>query len=131
MLYNQFLMTELQGFAFAGGERSAPLDAKRNIALGRPGYWFADLFVPARLAELDQGFRAELAAADPALSARFETYRGGASGEPTEDSELLIAVARHLSRFVAVLFRNEGPRQSLLNVAAHEASVFRMKEFIG
>jgi hypothetical protein len=123
-------MTDLQGFAFAGGERSAPLDAKRNFALGRPGYCFADLFAPARLAELDTAFRMELAAADPELAARFEAYRGGAAGEPTADSELLIAVSRHLSRFVAVLFGNQAPRQRLLDVAGREAAVFRMKEFV-
>src|SRR5205814_650458 len=108
----------------------APRDAARNFALGRPGYGFADLFVPARLAQLDAEFRAELAAADPALAARFAAYRGGVSGTPPEDSELLIAVARHLSRFVAELFGNQGPRQRLLEVAAREAAVFRMKEFI-
>ena len=130
MLYNGPRMDELPRFAFAGGERTAPLDAARNFALGRPGYRFADLFVPARLAQLDAEFRRELAAADAALSARFEAYRGGASGEPPEDSELLIAVARHLSRFVAELFGNLGPRQHLLDVAAREAAIFRMKEFI-
>jgi hypothetical protein len=120
MLYNGVAMTELHGFAFAGGERSAPLDAERNFSLGRPGYSFADLFVPARLAELDAAFRAELGAADPDLAARFEAYRGGASGDPIADSELLIAVARHLSGFVAVLFGNQQPRQRLLEVAGRD-----------
>jgi NADPH-dependent glutamate synthase beta subunit-like oxidoreductase/NAD(P)H-flavin reductase len=123
-------MTDLQGFAFAGGERSAPPDARRNFALGRPGYSFADLFVPARLAELDTAFRMELAAADPGLAAQFEAYRGGAAGVPTEVSELLIAVARHLSRFVAALFGDQGPRQRLVDVASREAAIFRLKEFI-
>jgi NADPH-dependent glutamate synthase beta subunit-like oxidoreductase/NAD(P)H-flavin reductase len=123
-------MTDLQGFAFAGGQGAAPLDARRNFALGRPGYTFADLFVPARLAELDTAFRMELAAADAPLAARFEAYRGGGSAGPVEDSELLIAVARHLSRFVAALFGNLGPRQRLLDAASGEAAVFRMKEFI-
>jgi hypothetical protein len=79
-------MTDLQGFAFAGGQGAAPLDARRNFALGRPGYTFADLFVPARLAELDTAFRMELAAADAPLAARFEAYRGGGSAGPVEDS---------------------------------------------
>src|SRR6185436_3202892 len=130
MLYNGLRMMELQGFAFAGGERTAPLDAARNFALGRRGYAFADLFVPARLAQLDAEFRRELAGSDAGLAARFEAYRGGATGAAPEDSELLIAVARHLSRFVAELFGNLGPRQRLLDVAAREAAVFRMKEFI-
>jgi NADPH-dependent glutamate synthase beta subunit-like oxidoreductase/NAD(P)H-flavin reductase len=123
-------MIELQGFAFSGGERSAPRDAKRNFPLGIAGYSFADTFVPARLAQLDAEFRQALAAADPALAARFEAYRGGATLVAPEDSELLIAVARHLSPFLARLFGNEGPRQALLDVAAREQAIFAMKEFI-
>jgi NADPH-dependent glutamate synthase beta subunit-like oxidoreductase/NAD(P)H-flavin reductase len=122
-------MLELQGFAFAGGERSAPADATRDFALGLSGYTFADLFVPARLAQLDGDFRRGLAAADPALSVRFEAYRAGAALEPPEDGELLIAVARHLSPFVAALFGNQQPRQKLIDLAAREQAIFRMKEF--
>jgi hypothetical protein len=39
-------------------------------------------------------------------------------------------VARHLSRFVATLFRVDTGRQLLLDVAAREQAIFRCKEFI-
>ena len=87
-------MIELSGFAFAGRERSAPSDASRNFALARPGYRFADLFVPARLAQLDVDFRRELAEAEPPLAARFEAYRGGATLVSIDESELLLLVVR-------------------------------------
>jgi hypothetical protein len=103
-------MHELHGFAFAGGERSAPPHAGRNFPLGRPGYRFADLFVPARLAELDGEFRRTLAEADPALAERFEAYRAGATLAPPEDSELLIAVGGAQSPVDAQLFGVEERR---------------------
>jgi NADPH-dependent glutamate synthase beta subunit-like oxidoreductase/NAD(P)H-flavin reductase len=117
-------------FAFASGERTAPVDTGRDFALGRDGYTFSDLFRPPRLAALDADFRRELAAADPDLGARFEAYRAGATLAPPEDSELLIAVARHLSAFVAALFKVEEGRRRLLYRGASEQLVFRLKEFI-
>jgi NADPH-dependent glutamate synthase beta subunit-like oxidoreductase/NAD(P)H-flavin reductase len=117
--------------AFAQGERSAAFDSSRDFALGRPGYRYADLYRPVRLAQLDGDFRRELAAADPLLAARFESYRGGAELAPPEDGDLLIAVGRHLSRFVAQLFRVETGREGWMDRATREQVVFQLKEFIG
>ena len=91
---------------------------------------YADLHDPASLAVLDTRFRAALAAQDPPLAERFEAYRAGAELRPPDESELLIAVARPLSEFVARLFRVERGRQVLLDFAAREQAVFRLKEFI-
>ena len=66
---------------------------------------YGDLHDPPALAALDVRFRAELGREDPTLAARFEAYRAGAELRPPEESELLIAAARPLSRFVARLFR--------------------------
>ncbi|HVR61608.1 MAG TPA: FAD-dependent oxidoreductase [Polyangia bacterium] len=108
-----------------------PFRSERNFALGIPGFHFADLFDPAQLAALDVRFRADLAAVEPALAERFEAYRAGTLTLPKPDeSELLIAVARGLSAFVARLFSAEPSRAALLDQAAREAAVFRWKEFV-
>src|SRR5581483_1437356 len=97
--------TNDSGFAFAAGAGVAPVSAERSFALGIAGVTYADLHDPAALAALDGRFRTALGAEDPALAARFEAYRAGAKLPPPEESELLIAVARPLSAFVARLFR--------------------------
>src|SRR5204862_4349178 len=84
----------------------------------------------AKLAERDARFRAELAAADAALGTKFEAYRAGETLTPPEESELLIAAARPLGRFVARLFRVEKEHEALLDRAAREDVIFRMKTFI-
>jgi NADPH-dependent glutamate synthase beta subunit-like oxidoreductase/NAD(P)H-flavin reductase len=57
---------------------------------------------------LDQAFHATLRVADPNLAERFERdCRPGPDGERREDSQLLIAVARHLDSFLARLFHIE------------------------
>ena len=71
-----------------------------------------------------------LAAGDAALAGRFTAYRDGATLTPPEESALLIEVARPLGAFVARLFRVEPQRQALLDVAAREAAIFRMKHFV-
>ncbi|HEX3698433.1 MAG TPA: FAD-dependent oxidoreductase [Polyangia bacterium] len=99
--------------------------------MGIPGFHYADLFDPAQLAALDVRFREALAAAEAPLAAKYEAYRSGAAplGGP-EESELLIAVSRVLSEFVARLFRVEAPRTALLAEAAREQAIFRFKEFV-
>ena len=91
---------------------------------------YGDLHDPVSLAALDQRFRAALAEEDPSLAARFDAYRAGAQLRPPDEAELLIAAARPLSRFVARLFRVEGGRQALLDLAEREQAVFRLKEFV-
>ena len=118
------------GFAFAGGAGTAPRSQDRNFPLGIEGVRYGDLHDPVGLAALDARFRAALAVEDPALSARFEAYRAGAELRPPDESELLIAAARPLSAFVARLFRVETGRQALIDFAAREQAVFRLKEFV-
>src|SRR5450432_4217619 len=119
-----------EGFAFAAGKGSVRQDEGRNFGLGVEGFRYGDLYEPARLAELDARFRAELAARDADLATKFEAYRGGATLTPPQESDLLIAVARPLGTFVARLFRVEKEHQSLIDRAAREDVVFRMKIFI-
>jgi NADPH-dependent glutamate synthase beta subunit-like oxidoreductase/NAD(P)H-flavin reductase len=79
-----------------------------ELVLGVPGFVYADLHDPARLGELARIFEGELAASDPAAAASLSAYRerGDALG-PLKVSEALLAVAPHVSRFVARLFRVE------------------------
>ena len=86
------------------------------------GFRYGDLFEPERLAALDAAFRADLNGLDAALAQRFESYRAGAPLSPPEESELLIAVARVLARFVARLFDIGQVHQALLDRAMHEAA---------
>ena len=117
-------------FAFAPGPASGSRAAERDFPLGRHGWSYGDLYRPERLAILDVEFRNELRSADAALSARFEDYRAGAELPPPQDGDLLIAVARHLSRFIATLFGVLEGRQALLDLAAREAVVLRLKDFV-
>jgi len=123
-------ITMVDGFAFAAGKGSVRVDDQRNFALGVSGFRYGDLFEPERLAALDGEFRAELKRSDEGLGQRFEDYRAGATLAPPDESELLIAVARPLARFVARLFSVEQAHQALLDRAAKEAVVFELKNFV-
>jgi NADPH-dependent glutamate synthase beta subunit-like oxidoreductase/NAD(P)H-flavin reductase len=115
--------------AFAAAPRNAPVDSHRDIPLGR-GYRYRDLHDVERLRQLDADFRSALAAADPSLSGRFEAYRAGAELPRPADGDLLIAVARHLSVFLAELFALAPARAVLRDAASREQPIFRLRDFI-
>jgi NADPH-dependent glutamate synthase beta subunit-like oxidoreductase/NAD(P)H-flavin reductase len=104
-------------------------DADRDFELGVDGFRYPDLHSPDRLKALHERFLVELAAANAALSSAFAAYREqpASLGGPAE-SELLIAVARQVSAFVARLFRIEAARDMHSTVAANEAVLFRFKK---
>jgi NADPH-dependent glutamate synthase beta subunit-like oxidoreductase/NAD(P)H-flavin reductase len=86
------------------------------VELGVPGFVYADLHEPARLAELyrvwEEGFRN----ADPDGFAKYDAYRAckGEGMEPLAVSEALLAAAPHVSSFVAKLFRIEAETAALV-----------------
>jgi NADPH-dependent glutamate synthase beta subunit-like oxidoreductase/NAD(P)H-flavin reductase len=92
-----------------------PRDKARgwNIALGVPGFRYADLNRVRRLEALDRAFLDELRAADGDLAARFEAYRAGAASEKLDESKLLMAAAPHLGVFVARLFHVTAEHEAL------------------
>src|SRR5262245_61703974 len=79
--------------------------------LGIPGFTYADLHDPRRLADLGQAFDRSLAAADPELAGAFEAWRRAPDATAViERSRLLVGVGAHLSDFIARLFGVEAAR---------------------
>ncbi len=109
--------------------------APPNISLGVPGYTFADLHDPERLGSLHDRFCEEVAAADPALWAEWDAYRqaaGAPGGSPTRLapvalSNLLVAMAPHLSRFVTRLFDIGAGAGTVVAATRAEDDLFRFK----
>jgi hypothetical protein len=91
-----------------------------ELTLGVDGFSYADLFDAARLGDLTARFDASFLAADPAAHARFEAYKacGGEGMKPEEVSDVLLAAAPHLSRFVARLFGVEREVEALVKGAS-------------
>ena len=108
------------------------------LQLGIDGFTFDDLHRAAGLQRLHGRFLTSLHDAQPALATRFGQYRealqagtarGGLTG-PVE-SELLIAVAAEISRFVGKLFNVEAPLAQLRTKLTGEGALFEFKrEFV-
>src|SRR5437867_3889437 len=75
--------------------------------LGVPGYTFADLHEPERLASLYERFCEEVQAADPAFWQLWDAYRRDpdAPRPPVALSNLIVGMAPHVSRFITRLFQ--------------------------
>jgi NADPH-dependent glutamate synthase beta subunit-like oxidoreductase/NAD(P)H-flavin reductase len=117
-------------------ESSVPI-----LTLGLPGWTWADLHAPARLAQLHALFMDELAGLAPAVHERLAAHQAARGKEPADlVSRTLVEAAPYVSRFVARLFGVESTpptegyhilnasRQGLLDEAAHLAPIFRMKD---
>jgi hypothetical protein len=104
-----------------------------ELELGEAGFTYPDLFDPARLAELTDRFDAYFLGADADAFARFAAYRktGGQGVKPEEVSEVLLAVAPHVSRFVARLFLVEAETGTRIREAKERSSLWHFKkEFV-
>ncbi|MDQ3258698.1 MAG: hypothetical protein M3R15_33325, partial [Acidobacteriota bacterium] len=87
--------------------------AGADFKLGIGDFNYSDLYKAERLSQLTAAFYAELRRADATLHAALTTYtseRGVDVKGTRAESELLIAAAPHLSRFVARLFNVEAER---------------------
>jgi NADPH-dependent glutamate synthase beta subunit-like oxidoreductase/NAD(P)H-flavin reductase len=104
------------GYPPARGTEGMPFSP--TMALGIPGFTYADLYEPAQLAKLLRVFDRFFAEASPAHHAKFEKYRAckGDGMTPVERSEALLAAAPYVGHFVAKLFGVE-----------KEADAFRQK----
>src|SRR5437762_10838691 len=103
--------------------------AEATTPLGVPGYRFADLHEPDRLALLYERFCEEVQAADPAFWREWDAYRSepDAARPPLVLSNLLITMARHLSRFVARLFEVGPEVAAVRSSTKSQDEVFRFK----
>ncbi|MBM4373801.1 MAG: FAD-dependent oxidoreductase [Deltaproteobacteria bacterium] len=112
--------------------RRATTDAS-ELVLGVAGFAYADLFEPARLAELDGVFRAALKSEAPEVAERLEAYRAcrGEGMKPEAVSSLLLEAAPHVSRFVARLFRIEAEVAALTHAAEERSPLWRFKKEFG
>src|SRR3954463_8728915 len=98
-------------------------------SLGVPGYTFADLHEPERLPSLYDRFCEEAAAADPVLWNEWEAYRAApdAPRPPIELSNLLIAMAPYVSRFLRRLFDVDTPASAIAAATHAQDALFRFK----
>ena len=104
-----------------------------DFQLGIEGFTYADLYRPRRLRDLAEAFYAEVKREDAVLHSALTGYvesRGANLKGTKAESDLLIAAAPHLSRFVARLFRVEREREELgESLRAHDP-VFQFKHFV-
>ena len=100
-----------------------------DAALGLRGYTFADLHDPERLASVYERFCEELQATDPAFWREWDAYRRApdAPRTPLAISNLLVAMAPHVSRFVTRLFHLEPEADSLAEHTRAQDDLFRFK----
>src|SRR6476660_4849204 len=89
-----------------------------TLELGLAGFSYADLHEPVRLEALYREFLDALRSEDAGLAAAYGAWRAAPDAlTPTALSDMLLAVAPHVSRFVARLFRIEDA------VATHRATI--------
>ena len=94
--------------------------------LGIAGFRYSDLNDAARLADLTRAFDDFVRAADGGLFARYQAHRSVRLRGPAE-SELLLQLGSHLSRFVGKLFGVEPELSRLRDSAGRDAPLFRVK----
>jgi NADPH-dependent glutamate synthase beta subunit-like oxidoreductase/NAD(P)H-flavin reductase len=122
----------MQNTVLDGDARAATAN-ETDFELGVEGFSYSDLYRPERLRELAEKFYDAVAREDAALHDSLRTYLG-ARGENLRgtkaESELLIAAAKHLSRFVARLFNVEREREAHAGSILAQTSVFEFKAFV-
>ena len=103
--------------------------AHSSIQLGLSGFTFEDLHDSERLASLYERFCEHVQAADPALWRAWDAYRANpdAPRAPVAVSNLYVAMAPHLSRFITRLFQVGASANAISAATAAEDDLFRFK----
>ncbi|MGE3518447.1 MAG: FAD-dependent oxidoreductase [Vicinamibacterales bacterium] len=103
--------------------------ASARMPLGIPGFTFADLHEPERLASLYERFCEEVRAGDAALWTEWDAYRTApdAPRSPVALSALLVAMAPHVSRFVTRLFEVDAATSAIRQATRDQDDLFRFK----
>jgi NADPH-dependent glutamate synthase beta subunit-like oxidoreductase/NAD(P)H-flavin reductase len=102
------------------------------LVLGQPGFTYADLYQPNKLAELTGCFHEFLRERDEAAHSGLMALAaaGGALPTAVETSNALIAASEHLSAFVARLFQVEHEVEALRrSLLAHDPVLAFKREF--
>ncbi|WP_224364659.1 FAD-dependent oxidoreductase [Hyalangium versicolor] len=104
-------------------------DSGPSLTLGLPGFTFEDLYRPRGLRQLSERFDAWLTEHELELFQAFDTYRksGGSNLSGPAESDLLIRVSRHVSRFLGRLFNIESEMERLARGLAGELPLFDFK----
>jgi NADPH-dependent glutamate synthase beta subunit-like oxidoreductase/NAD(P)H-flavin reductase len=112
--------------------RGGTLADGRDFPLGLPGFAYSDLHDCRRLADLLREFDGALQAADPALFARLQAHRAAPRAlGAVEHSDLLVQIARHVSRFVGRLFRvEEALERAALGTRVQDPIFIFKREFL-
>jgi hypothetical protein len=108
-------------------------NAEADFPLGIDNFNYRDLYEPERLRQLAETFYAQVRRDDAGLHADLMAYldaRGANLKGTKAESELLIAAAPHLSRFIARLFAVEGERAEHMRRIKSQDAVFQFKNFI-
>jgi NADPH-dependent glutamate synthase beta subunit-like oxidoreductase/NAD(P)H-flavin reductase len=112
-------------------ERVVLPDSSHNpLVLGIPGFTYADLYQPSRLAALLEVFDADFAASDADAFARFAAYRRsqGDGMTPEAISEVLVEAAGHVGRFLSRLFGVDDARKAQqTRVQTEFDTIFKLK----
>ena len=102
--------------------------ATPDTALGIPGFSFADLHEPARLRALHEAFAGEVGQAEPGLWAQWDQHRMAPDTlGPVARGNLIVAMAPHLSRFIARLFSVGADADALVQATRAYDVLFRFK----
>ncbi|MGB5037856.1 MAG: pyridine nucleotide-disulfide oxidoreductase, partial [Blastocatellia bacterium] len=96
--------------------------------LGIPGFSYADLYEPSRLAELTAVFHADVATADPELAALWRRYAAGELTAPTEVSDAILRMAPRLAAFLERMFDIAGEAESIRARNRELAVLFEFKK---
>jgi hypothetical protein len=117
----------------AAHETPTQTETRADFPLGIEGFTYGDLHRPEGLRALAEAFYAEVAREDASLGARLREYvssRGESLKGTLAESDLLIASAARLSRFVARLFVIERERERLAFEVRAQDPVFQFKHFV-
>ena len=98
------------------------------VPVSASGLAFSDLYRQAGLAKVDERFLSDLAHADPALHERLLRARAEPSALPArQESDLLLALAPHVDRFIGWLFGIEAELEALTARHFELAPIFSVK----
>jgi NADPH-dependent glutamate synthase beta subunit-like oxidoreductase/NAD(P)H-flavin reductase len=104
--------------------------SSRTAELCEPSFRYADLYDPARLAELLDAFDRWFRAASPEHFAQFDAYRSckGEGMPAPKQSEALLVAAPYVGRFIGKLFRIEAELEAFRDSVRKDDPLWRFRK---